>query len=112
MKKTACDEIFAADSNFEGRMINGMVNCLALEHGRFNEPLMALGAASASLASDSLNSKLYERATQAWSSFKSDLWFHLELENALVFWWTGFGRVANLISSGICRVNNTRFESL
>ncbi len=89
MKKIACDEIFAADSNFEGRMINGMVNCLALEHGRFNEPLMALGAASASLASDSLNSKLYERATQAWSSFKSDLWFHLELENALGVWWNG-----------------------
>jgi hypothetical protein len=25
----------------------------------------------------------------AWSSLKSDLWFHLKLENALVFWWSG-----------------------
>jgi Hemerythrin HHE cation binding domain len=39
--------------------------------------------------SDPLNSELYERAMQAWSGLKSDLWFHLELENALVFWWSG-----------------------
>ena len=96
MKKTACDEIFAADSNFEGRMINGMVNSLALEHGRFNEALMTMGAASASLSADPLNSELYERALHAWSSLKSDLWFHLELENALVFWWSG-----HQLSSGL-----------
>jgi hemerythrin-like domain-containing protein len=89
MKKTPCDSIPESDSNFEGQMINAIVNCLALEHGRFNEALMALGVASASLASDPLNSKLYDRATQAWSVLKSDLWFHLELENALVFWLGG-----------------------
>jgi hemerythrin-like domain-containing protein len=32
----------------------------------------------------------------AWSSLKSDLWFHLELENALVFWWSG-----HQLSSGL-----------
>jgi hemerythrin-like domain-containing protein len=67
-------------------MINRIVNCLALEHGRFNEALMTLGAASASLSADPLKSELYERAMQAWSNVKSDLWFHLGLENALVFW--------------------------
>jgi hypothetical protein len=50
---------------------------------------MTLGAASASLASDPLNRELHERARQAWSRLKSDLWFHLEVENALVFWWSG-----------------------
>ena len=70
-------------------MINAIVNCLALDHGRFDEALVTLGAASASLASDPLNRELYERARQAWSSIKSDLWFHLEVENALVFWWSG-----------------------
>jgi iron-sulfur cluster repair protein YtfE (RIC family) len=89
MKKTPCDTIFASESNFEGQMINTIVNCLALEHRRFNDALMTLGAASASLASDPLNSKFHERATQAWSSLKSDLWLHLELENAVVFWWGG-----------------------
>ena len=96
MKKTSCDSIFDVDSNFEGQMINAIVNCLALEHGRFNEALMTLGAASASLSADPLNSELYERATRAWSSLKSDLWFHLELENALVFWWSG-----HQLSSGL-----------
>jgi hemerythrin-like domain-containing protein len=96
MKKTSCDSIFDVDSNFEGQMINAIVNCLALEHGRFNEALMTLGAASASLSADPLNSELYERATRAWSSLKSDLWFHLEIENALVFWWSG-----HQLSSGL-----------
>jgi hemerythrin-like domain-containing protein len=89
MKKTICDSISDLDSRFEGQMINGIVNCLALEHGRFNEAVMTLGAASASLSYDPLNSELYERAMHAWSRLKSDLWFHLELENALVFWWSG-----------------------
>jgi hemerythrin-like domain-containing protein len=85
--KTVCDNIF--DSSFESQMINAIASCLALEHGRFNEALVTLGAASASLASDPLDRELYARATQAWSRIKSDLWFHLELENALVFWWSG-----------------------
>jgi hemerythrin-like domain-containing protein len=89
MKKTICDSISDLDSHFEGQMINGIVNCLALQHGRFNEAVMTLGAASASLSADPLNSELYERAMRAWSSLKSDFWFHLELENALVFWWSG-----------------------
>jgi hemerythrin-like domain-containing protein len=89
MRKTLYDTVFERDPNFEDQMINAIVNCLALEHGRFNEALVTLGAASASLASDPLNRELYERATQAWSSIKSDLWFHLEVENALVFWWSG-----------------------
>jgi hypothetical protein len=70
-------------------MINGIVNCFALQHGRFNEAVMTLGAASSSLSYDPLTSELYERAWHAWSSLKSDLWFHLKLENALVFWWSG-----------------------
>jgi hemerythrin-like domain-containing protein len=89
MKKTICDSISDLDSHFEGQMINGIVNCLAFQHGRFDEALMTLGAASASLSADPLNGELYERATNAWSGLKSDLWFHLELENALVFWWSG-----------------------
>jgi hemerythrin-like domain-containing protein len=89
MKKTLYDTISEREPNFEGQMINAIVNCLALEHGRFNEALLTLGAATASLASDPLNRDLYERATQAWSTLKSDLWFHLEVENALVFWWSG-----------------------
>jgi hypothetical protein len=96
MRKTLYDAICERDPNFEGQMINAIVNCLALKHGRFSDGLMTLGAASASLASDPLNSELHERATQAWSSLKSDLWFHLELENALVFWWSGLQ-----ISSGL-----------
>ena len=89
MKRTLYDTVFERDPNFEDQMINAIVNCLALEHGRFNEALVTLGAASASLASDPLNRELYERARQAWSSIKSDLWFHLEVENALLFWWSG-----------------------
>jgi hemerythrin-like domain-containing protein len=77
-------------------MINGIINCLALQHGRFNEAVMTLGAASSSLAYDPLNNELHERAMHAWSSLKSDLWFHLELENALVFWWSG-----HQLSSGL-----------
>jgi hemerythrin-like domain-containing protein len=96
MKKTICDSILDLDSRFEGHMINGIVNCLALQHGRFNEAVMTLGAASSSLSYDPLNSELHERAMHAWSSLKSDLWFHLELENALVFWWSG-----HQLSSGL-----------
>jgi len=93
MKKTPCDTIFESDSNFEGRLINdgqtinALVNCLALEHRRFDDALMSLAAASASLATDPLNSGLHQRATQAWAGLKSDLWFHLERENDLVIWW-------------------------
>jgi len=90
MKKTPCDSIFSEESNFEARMINAIVNCLALEHRRFNDALMALGAVSASLAADPLNSEIYERTTQAWARLKSDLWSHLALENGLVFWWSGY----------------------
>jgi hypothetical protein len=86
MEKTICDSIRDLDSRFEGQMINGIVNCLALQHGRLNEAVMTLGVASSSLSYDPLNSELYERAWHAWSSLKSDLRFHLELENALVFW--------------------------
>ena len=57
---------------------------------------MTVGATSPSLSYDPLNSELYERAWHAWSSLKSDLWFHLELENALVFWWSG-----HQLSSGL-----------
>jgi hemerythrin-like domain-containing protein len=96
MKKTICDSIYDLDSRFEGQMINGIINCLALQHGRFNEAVMTLGAASSSLAYDPLNNELHERAMHAWSSLKSDLWFHLELENALVFWWSG-----HKLSSGL-----------
>ena len=96
MKKTTCDSILELNSRFEGQMINEIVNCLALQHGRFNEAVMTLGAASSSLAYDPLNSELHERTMHAWSSLKSDLWFHLELENALVFWWSG-----HQLSSGV-----------
>ena len=96
MKKTICDSIYDLDSRFEGQMINGIINCLALQHARFNEAVMTLGAASSSLAYDPLNNELHERAMHAWSSLKSDLWFHLELENALVFWWSG-----HQLSSGL-----------
>jgi hemerythrin-like domain-containing protein len=89
LKKTICDSIYDLDSRFEGQMINGIINCLAQQHGQFNEAVMTLGAASSSLAYDPLNNELHERAMHAWSSLKSDLWFHLELENALVFWWSG-----------------------
>ena len=71
-------------------MINGVINCLAVQHGRFSGGIDDRWAqASSSLAYDPLNSELHERAMHAWSSLKSDLWFHLELENALVFWWSG-----------------------
>jgi hypothetical protein len=46
-------------------MINGIVNCFALQHGRFNEAVMTLGAASSSLSYDPLTSELYERAWHA-----------------------------------------------
>jgi hypothetical protein len=62
MKKTICDSISDLDYRFEGQMLNGIVNCLASQHGRFNEAVMTLGAASSSLASDPLNSELHERA--------------------------------------------------
>jgi len=89
MKTTICDSIYELDSRFEGQIINGMINCLALQHERFDKAVMTLGAISSSLAYDPLNSELHELAMRAWSSLKSDLWFHLELENALVFWWSG-----------------------
>jgi hypothetical protein len=96
MKKTTCDSILELNSRFEGQMINEIVNCLALQHGRFNEAVMTLGAASSSLSYDPLNSELYERAWHARSRLKADLWFHLKLENALVFWWSG-----HQLSSGL-----------
>ena len=43
MRKTLYDTVFERDPNFEGQMINAIVNCLALEHGRFNEALVSLG---------------------------------------------------------------------
>jgi hemerythrin-like domain-containing protein len=86
-------------------MINGIINCLAFQHGRFNEAVMTLGAASSSLSYDPLNSELHERAMHAWSSLKSDLWFHLELENALVFWWSG-----HQLSSGLDFVGELSHE--
>src|ERR1700692_2834646 len=101
MKKTPCDTIFASESNFEGQMINTIVNCLALEHRRFNDALMTLGAASASLASDPLNSKFHERATQAWSSLKTP-W---------CYGGAGFSSLADLILSESCRVSSARFGS-
>jgi hypothetical protein len=96
MEKTICDSIRDLDSRFEGQMINGIVNCLALQHGRFNEAVMTLGATSSSLSYDPLNSELYQRAWHVRYGLKSDLWFHLELENALVFLWNG-----HQLSSGL-----------
>src|SRR5712692_9941054 len=83
--KTPCGFVDEADSAFEGQLINSIVNCLEAEHERFGEPLMRLAAAAATLAPEPLNPELRANAMDAWARLKTDLWSHIEREDALIF---------------------------
>jgi hypothetical protein len=73
--------------DLEVPMINTMVTCLGIEHGKLNGLDMQLACAATRLASDPGAVAAQQRAIQVWDEIRQDLWSHLQIEEELVFAW-------------------------
>lgn len=73
--------------DLEVPMINTMVTCLGIEHGKLNGLDMQLACAATRLASDPGTISAQQRALQVWDEIRQDLSSHLQIEEELVFAW-------------------------
>jgi iron-sulfur cluster repair protein YtfE (RIC family) len=75
------------DPAVEGEVVNSMVDCLAIDHALFAQPLLRMTQAASALAASPTDIRLRNEALGAWTMLKSDLWHHLRRENSLLFSW-------------------------
>ena len=72
--------------DLEVPMINTMVTCLGIEHGKLNGLDMQLACVATRLARDPGAASAQQRALQVWDEIRQDLWSHLQIEDGLVSW--------------------------